>query len=70
MDVLTEPVSVVFQENARIKVELLSERENNYNIFYFITGMNSIEMMRDQYTICKQVTIISLICDKSVTTQN
>jgi hypothetical protein len=32
MDVLTEPVSIVFQEIEKIKVKLLSERENNYNI--------------------------------------
>jgi len=33
MDVLTEPVSVVFQEIAKIKLKLLIERENNYNIY-------------------------------------
>jgi len=32
MDVLKETVSVVFQEIAKIKVKLLSEIENNYNI--------------------------------------
>jgi len=32
IDVLTETVSVVFQEIAKIKVKLLSERENNYNM--------------------------------------